>query len=920
MRYIVVDDDDFDRLSLEAEAKKFPFLRPVGSCAHALEAAELIGQQAPDILFLDIEMPGISGLQLMKLIGGSPCIPVFVTSHPEFALESYEIEAFDYLLKPLDAARFARCVNRLFHFCRLRSDAFAFAREQEQDCMVIKQGHDKLKIRINDVVYLEAMKDYTRIVLTEGQYLVLTTLSALQERLPANRFIRVHRSYIVNQERVTGVGSGKVQLGEEELPVGRLYRQALRVIFPLLFFFLWFAAFAQPPATAPDLNKIAGYSGKITAWVAWCEGLRLNASANQAQLRQAGLEGLRMSRIDDAANRSGFFLFTGLGYYYASRFDSAQRYFSQSLYAAQAAHDARKISRACVVLIPVNFQLQLAGKVDSVKNILQSIIDTTRDHDLLEDGYYALGNYYQLKSYYSSAQDFFIRSLQLREKEADTTGNLRKKFDFAIQCDMLSKLYLNTGMADKSLDALHKGQRFAAISPNVANRLLSSFVEAFTTSGRIDSALSYDRQLETNVPNPLLFPSEIVSSDLNIAIYYLDQKKYALAGPWIAKADAIAARIGSPLLNFQVQMTRARHFVGIGNFQPAIELLALSMPVAKQLDKELYSTDLKYMALAQEGKGDLAAALRYNKEYAEVTDSLSKEKLSRTFADLETRYQTNEKQARIDVLDKENRLRVLELENASRTRSLLVVGLAASGIISLLLYFFYRNKEKLSRELRVANDTKARLFGIIGHDLRAPVSKIVRLLQLQKEQPGLFAGDTGRQHEEKIKKASETVLETMEDLLLWSKSQMQHFIPDVQPVRIAEVVDKEVAFLQQQAEEGGVRIINETPAGLRRETDENFLSVIIRNLLQNAARHSEGDEPIVIHADGQELTITNPARTADAAALNARLGNGQIDSRNSGLGLQIASDLAARINARLFFRGEAGRSLTAVLSWNGQAG
>jgi len=912
LRYIIVDDDDFDRLSVETEAKKFPFLRRVASCSQALEAAELIERHLPDVLFLDIEMPGINGLELVKIAGGKGCIPIFITSHPEFAVESYEIEAFDYLLKPLAADRFARCVNRLHHFCRLRSDAFAFAREQEKDCLVIKQGHDKVRIRMSDVLYLEAMKDYTRVVLTDRQYLVLTTLSALQEKLPEGRFVRIHRSYIVNQERVTGAGSMKVLVGEEELPVGKLYKSTLKGIFSVLFFVLSLAVFGQSAPAPPDLGKLTDYGARMKAWVGWCEGLRLNASANQAQLRQAGLEGLSMSRPDDAANRSRFYTYAGLGYYYANRFDSAQYFFSRSLSAAQEARDTRQISRACVVLIPVSFQLQQADKVDSVKNILQSIVDTTRDHDLLEDGYYALGNYYQYKSYYSSAQDYFIRSLQLREKEADTTSNPKKKFDYAIQCDLLSKLYLNTGMADKSLDALRKGERWAAVSPNVANRLTSSFVEAFTTSGRIDSALHYERKLEASVANPLLFPSEIVSSDLNIAIYYLDQKSYAAADPWIAKAEAVAEKVRSPLLNFQVQMTRARYDVGTGKFQAAIELLGKSLPVAKQLDKELYSTDLKYMALAEEGKGNTAAALQYDKEYTETTDSLNKEKLSRTFADLETRYQTNEKQQRIDVLDKENRLRTLELENAARTRLLLALGLAAMGVIALLLYFFYRNKERLSRELRVANETKARLFGIIGHDLRSPVSKIVRLMQLQKEQPELFAGEAGRQHEEKIKKASESVLETMEDLLVWSKSQMQHFTPVMRPVPIAEVVDKEIGLVRQQ--DGGVTIVNEIPVGLVRDTDENFLSVILRNLLQNAVRHSAGGSPVVIGGNAEELTIRNASAGGLADALNARIGNGEISSGSSGLGLQIAADLAERLRARLYFREGAGL-LTAVVHW-----
>jgi signal transduction histidine kinase len=323
------------------------------------------------------------------------------------------------------------------------------------------------------------------------------------------------------------------------------------------------------------------------------------------------------------------------------------------------------------------------------------------------------------------------------------------------------------------------------------------------------------------------------------------------------------------------------------------------------------------MAEAQEGKGDLAAALRYYKQYVDVTDSLNKEKLSRTFADLETHYQTHEKELQIASLNAENRLHLLELDNASKTRLLLVLGLAALGAISLLLYFFYRRMAKLNQELARANDTKARLFGIIGHDLRSPIGKIVRMLQLQKERPEAFAGEAGARHEASLQKASENVLETMEDLLIWSKSQMQHFHPEYRKVNLREVIDKEIGFLQDQLGGKGVRIVDEVPDTMARESDENFLAVIIRNLLQNAVRHSEGEPGVVVAANGSEITITNPTKTGDSRALNQRISQGRIDSGTSGLGLQLASDLAGRIGARLYFRGEEGVSLTAVLSWEG---
>ncbi len=687
-------------------------------------------------------------------------------------------------------------------------------------------------------------------------------------------------------------------------------------------------------AQAPDLSKLPDYKDRVAAWVAWCESLRLNASSNSVRLQAAGLKGLQLAEPRDAANRSRFFTYAALSYYYQSKFDSAQYYFYQSLYAAELAHSARQISRACVALIPVNFQLQQLDKVDSCKNILQSIVDTTHDRGMLEDGYYALGSYYQLKSYYSSAQDYFIRSIQLREQEVDTTSDPKKKFDFAIQCDLLSKLYLNTQMTDKSLASLRRGERFASVSPNVANRLTSSFVEAFATSGQIDSALYYDRQLEANVGNPLLFPSEIVSSDLNIAIYYLDQHQNDKALPYITKADSVAGKIQSPLLNFQVQMTRGRWLAATGQYQPAITSLQQSLPVAKQLDKELYGNDLKYMAQALEGMGNSKASLQYYKQYVDVMDSLNKERISRTFADLETHYQTNEKEQRIASLDKENRLHLLELENASRTRLLLILGLAALGIISLLLYFIYRNKEQLNRvlngrndqldrlnhNLAEANETKARLFGIISHDLRSPVSKIVRLLQLQKERPDLFTEEALQRHEERLKKASENVLETMEDLLLWSKSQMAHFTPDLQPVKINDILQKEISLLtgQLDLDEKEIRIVNHVPESFTCTTDENFLAVILRNLLQNAVKYSDGDKLITISANGHDLSISNPSSTVPSTDMNDRLNQQQVDSAATGLGLQIAADLAVRIKARLFFRQQPGKSLTAVLSWAGK--
>jgi DNA-binding LytR/AlgR family response regulator len=230
LKYLIVEDDEIDRLSVETEADKFPFLQRIASCSHALEAVELISKYHPDVLFLDIEMPGISGLQLVKMLTEETLLPVFITSHPEFAIESYEIEAFDYLLKPLTAGRFARCALRLHDFSRLRTRAFAFEKEQESGVLLIKQGYEKCKLQLQDILYLEAMKDYTRIVVPGKQYLVLTTLSSMQDKLPPEKFVRIHRSYIVRLDKITAVKGNKIFLPSAELPVGKLYKNVLKGI------------------------------------------------------------------------------------------------------------------------------------------------------------------------------------------------------------------------------------------------------------------------------------------------------------------------------------------------------------------------------------------------------------------------------------------------------------------------------------------------------------------------------------------------------------------------------------------------------------------------------------------------------------------------------------------------------------------
>ena len=163
LKCIIVDDDEVARLKVQSVARNFPILEIVGSYALAQNALLEIDQQTIDVLFLDIDMPFINGLELRKKLATVP-VCVYITSHPEYALESFELETLDFLIKPLQEDRFAVTVNRIKEFLDIRQKASLYELQFGNDFIYIKQGYEQTKIHLHEILYLEALKDYTLLV------------------------------------------------------------------------------------------------------------------------------------------------------------------------------------------------------------------------------------------------------------------------------------------------------------------------------------------------------------------------------------------------------------------------------------------------------------------------------------------------------------------------------------------------------------------------------------------------------------------------------------------------------------------------------------------------------------------------------------------------------------------------------------
>ena len=172
----------------------------------------------------------MSGVEMLRIIRQQVPLAIFITSHPEFALDGFQLCAFDYILKPLTEERFDATARRLQEYWSMKQKAEAYEVLFEKESIVIKEGHHQIKLLLQDIIYLEAMQDYTKVVTEKKKYLTLTTLTGFLEKLSAGTFLRVHRSYAVAVQKIKELHVNKLVCGNTEIPIGKTYRAALAQI------------------------------------------------------------------------------------------------------------------------------------------------------------------------------------------------------------------------------------------------------------------------------------------------------------------------------------------------------------------------------------------------------------------------------------------------------------------------------------------------------------------------------------------------------------------------------------------------------------------------------------------------------------------------------------------------------------------
>lgn len=226
---IIIDDDEIDRLTVVSFAKKFPILDILGVFESAEEAVPFIEKEKVDILFLDIDMPGLNGIEFRKKALEIP-VCIFITAHPEHAVESFEIETLDFIVKPLKLDRFAQTVSRIEEFMEIKLKASLFEASIGGDTIYIKEGHEQTKVKLHEILYLEALKDYTLIITNKKRHCVLSSIGNLLKEDHFQSFIRIHRSFAVQKQFIQKINSSEIILNNNiAIPVGRSYKENLNL-------------------------------------------------------------------------------------------------------------------------------------------------------------------------------------------------------------------------------------------------------------------------------------------------------------------------------------------------------------------------------------------------------------------------------------------------------------------------------------------------------------------------------------------------------------------------------------------------------------------------------------------------------------------------------------------------------------------
>jgi signal transduction histidine kinase len=670
------------------------------------------------------------------------------------------------------------------------------------------------------------------------------------------------------------------------------------------FWFLYLLPILALAQQQPNLARYQTTDQKLKIWLKYAnEVLDLEDYPKLLIITQKGIDLAK----NHPAYLSRFYLYKGIAYEFSNnQYQNALVNYELALKYAQKARHLKNETSSLMRLNYIYYSLNKTSKRKELITYIKKVLDTTKNSYTQAVLNGSLGEYYLDYSEYESFIHFQLKAINYKKLMEKSPVNIE---NIGVSYSQIASAYIKMKQHSKAIEYLNEAKPYVKNSPYVSAFLCNYYLQCFIPLKKSDSIKKYYNLIYT-------FPSKKDSLFLNLSFanrsmseYSINKNQINTAYKYAKKAVLLGEKSNDDEILMEANAIMGRVLYEKGDYKKAIEILSLASKNALTYDKESFVIINKKLSQSYAALGNWKEAYQYNEIYSKYNDEMLQESAKQSIANAEARYQNKTKGQEIKNLSVQNTVKNIQIEEAKKQRYFLIGGILLVAIIGLLLFNQSRNRKKtnqklqlLNQELDEANKIKARFFGILNHDLRSPVSNLIHFLHLQKESPELIDEETAARMQNKIITGAENLLSSMEDILLWSKGQMENFEPQHKKVAVTVLFEETQKHFSSADK---VKITFENPENIILETDENYLKTIIRNLTGNAiqALDKTPNGHIIWKAwketNTNYLSVTDNGSGGTREQFKALYDDSEVVGIKSGLGLHLIRDLANAINCKI---------------------
>ncbi|MFB9078398.1 ATP-binding protein [Flavobacterium procerum] len=687
----------------------------------------------------------------------------------------------------------------------------------------------------------------------------------------------------------------------------------------LFLFLITLSVFGQQE---PNLVGLKSNNEKLKAWLKYAN--EIDNAENYPKLVIVAQKGIELARHHNAYT-SKFYFLKGKGFEFNNNQNKdAVVNYELALQYAQRAHHLKNETSALMRLNYGYYALNETRKRENLINYIKKVVDTTKSNYTKSVLYGSLGEYYLDNAAYETFISYQVKAINYKKLLDKSIANDEV---IGVSYSQIAAAYTKMKQYNKAIEYLNYAQPYIKTSPYISAFTCNYYLQCFVPLKQNDSIQKYYNLIYT-------YPSKKDSLFLNLSFanrsmseYYANEGQINTAFNYAKKAVLFGQKSTDEDIIMEANAVMGRILYEKREYKKAIETLKKASKNALHYDKESYVNINKKLSQSYAALGLWQEAYHYNEIYSKANDEMMQESAKQSIANAEASYQNKTKQQKIQNLSNENTIKNIQITEAKRQRVFLISGITLIAVIGLLLFKQNQNRKKtnlklqvLNQELDEANKIKARFFSILNHDLRSPISNLIHFLHLQKENPELMDEETKHRMQTKITTGAENLLDAMEDMLLWSKGQMENFKPhfiEIPVDTIFEETQKHFSSIEN------IFISFENPENIVLNTDENYLKTIIRNLTGNAIKALDKTEkPKIIwkagHIENQPyLSITDNGPGGTLEKFKALYDESEVIGIKSGLGLHLIRDLASAINCKIEVCSQPNAGATFTIIFNG---